>query len=170
MAGMTGKRFAELVASYGADPARWPQDERQPGLDLMSGDRPVADVAGQAALDRLLAGLPAPEPADAALKDRLEAVSLQPQAGDAPPAPAENPAPAGATIQERYPVLAALFGSAVPRSLIPQAAGLAMICLVGGVALGLSGFAGPGQPIQPIDPSAYFFGDPGLDKDMEELD
>lgn len=122
------------------------------------------------ALDRLLASLPAPAPASDALKDRLEAVSQLPQEGrDAPAVRKSQPGPSifRAMFQ-------ALFGDIAPHSLIPQAAGLTMICLVGGVALGLSsgmsGYADPAGTILQLDPTAYVFGDPGLEQDLEELD
>lgn len=118
------------------------------------------------ALDRLLASLPAPAPASAALKDRLEAVSQLPQEGrDASAVRKGQLGPA---------IFRALFGDIAPRSLIPQAAGLTMICLVGGVVLGLSsgmsGYADPAGTILQLDPTAYVFGDPGLERDLEELD
>lgn len=125
------------------------------------------------ALETLLASLPAPAPASDALKDRLDAVSSLPQ--DSQSAPAANAAvgsQSGSSIF--WPVFQALFGNATPRSLIPQAAGLTMACLVGGVALGmsteLSGFASPAETILQVDPTAYVYGDPGLEQDLEEMD
>ena len=160
---MTLERFGELVASYGADPARWPADESHAGADLIAANTEAAAIVAQAAaLDLLLASLPEPEPASAALKDRLEAVSMLPQA--------DNIQKVKPTVRRRPSIFAALFDNAAPRSLIPQVAGLTMICLVGGVALGLSNFAGPAGPTLQVDPTAYFFGDPGLDQDLEELD
>lgn len=170
--GMTLQRFAELVASYGADPARWPdndggpdndgRNERRAGIALLSSDARAADIAAEAgALDKLLAGLPAPAPASAALCDRLEAISALPQNHSAPARPAN---------QGGYSIFTALFGGAASPALIPQAAGLLMICLAGGVALGLSDFAVAPEQSMVVDSSAYFFGDPGLDKDMEALD
>ena len=166
--GMTLERFAELVASYGADPARWPDDERRSGVELMSGNPRAADIAaGAGTLDKLLAGLPAPAPASAALCDRLEAISTLPQDHNAPARPAR---PGQLANRGGYSIFTALFGSGASPALIPQAAGLLMICLAGGVALGLSDFAAPRETTLVVDPSAYFFGDPGLDKDLEELD
>lgn len=164
---MTLARLKELVASYGADPKRWPDDERKAALDFMAGQAEAADITGQAdALDRLLASLPAPAPASAALKDRLEAVSALPHGKTIVPV---RPANRGG-----YALLAGFFGplsgAATARALIPQAAALTMICLAGGVALGLSDFAVAEEQAPDIDPSAYFFGDPGLDQDLEELD
>ncbi len=160
---MTLQRFGELAASYGANPERWPEDERQAGVELLRGDARAADMAAQAGLlDRLLADLPEPAAANAALKDRLETVTALPQSNNITPA---QPANRGGRS-----IFAALFGGGTTRSLIPQAAGLTMICLVGGVALGLSGFAAAPESTLVVDPSAYFFGDPGLDKDLEELD
>lgn len=160
--GMTLERLEELVASYGADPACWPEDERRSGMELMSGNPRAADIAaGAGALDKLLAGQPAPAPANAALRDRLEAISALPQNHSAPARPANR---------DGFSLFAALFGGGASRALIPQAAGLLMICLAGGVALGLSDFAVARETTLVVDPSAYFFGDPGLDKDLEELD
>lgn len=169
---MTLERLGQLVASYGANPQRWPEDERQAGMQLMA-DPKAADIALQAGtLDRLLAGLPAPQPANTALQERLEAISMLPQDGDA------RPAALGKKEKGGHSILAALFGALINalagtgtfRGLIPQAAGLVMICLAGGVALGLSDFAAPPERVLVVDPSAYFFGDPGLDSDLEELD
>lgn len=161
---MTLARLEELVASYGADPKRWPDDERQAGLGFMAGHPEAADITGAAdALDRLLASLPAPAPANAALKDRLEAITSLPQESAA--APANQPS--GGLF---FGLVGALFGAGASRGLIPQAAALLMICLAGGVALGLSDFAVANEPAPEVDPSAYFFGNPGLDQDLEELD
>lgn len=163
---MTLPRFEELVASYGADPQRWPEEERRAGAERLSTDPRAAEIARRAKpLDRLLGDLAAPAPASAALIERLETVTALPQMSpdrDTTLARPANPGGRG--------ILAALFGSGRGHSLIPQAAGLTMICLVGGVALGLSGFATVPESTQVLDPSAYFFGDPGLDKDLEELD
>lgn len=115
------------------------------------------------ALDKLLSSVPMPAPASSILKERLEAVSRLPQEGSSH-STAATPGNPGTSI------FAALFGVGATRSLIPQVAGLTMICLVGGVVLGLSGFAAAPVSTLEVDPSAYFFGDPGLDKDLEELD
>lgn len=163
---MTLQRFGELAASYGADPERWPEDERRAGLELLSGDARAADIASQAGLlDRLLADLPEPAAANAALKDRLAAISTLPQ-----DARSGGNAPARTANRGGRSIFAALFGGGTTRSLIPQAAGLTMICLIGGVALGLSSFAAAPESTLVVDAGAYFFGDPGLDKDLEELD
>lgn len=164
--GMTLERFEELVASYGADPARWPDDdggnERRAGIELLSSDARAADIAAKAStLDKLLASLPEPAPANAALRDRLDAISTLPQDHSAPARPANR---GGNSL------FAAFFGGGASRALMPQAAGLLMICLAGGVALGLSDFSAAREQSMVVDPSAYFFGDPGLDKDLEELD
>ncbi len=160
--GMTLERFEELVASYGANPACWPEDERRSGTEFLSGNPRAADIAAEAGtLDKLLAGQPAPAPANAALRDRLDAISTLPQNHSAPARPANR---GGNSL------FAAFFGSGASRALMPQAAGLLMICLAGGVALGLSDFAAAREQSMVVDPSAYFFGDPGLEKDLEELD
>lgn len=123
----------------------------------------------QEALERLLASLPAPAPASAALKDRLDAISKLPQDSHSAAAARTN----RPGLSDFRLIFQALFGSATPRALIPQAAALTMICLVGGVALGMStelpGFAGPPETILQVDPTAYVFGDPGLEQDLEEL-
>ena len=104
---------------------------------------------------------PARAPAKAGRGGRLGARAARPQNPSAPARPANR---------DGFSLFAALFGDGASRALIPQAAGLLMICLAGGVALGLSDFAAPRETTLVVDPSAYFFGDPGLDKDLEELD
>lgn len=69
MSTMTDTRLQELLASYGADPARWPAPEREAALALLQASpaaRALRDEAAalDAALDRWT--VPAPGPALAA--------------------------------------------------------------------------------------------------------
>lgn len=58
-------RFGEIVAAYGADPGRWPSDERAAGQRLLAGSDEARQLhADAAALDTLmnLTAAPAPSP------------------------------------------------------------------------------------------------------------
>lgn len=59
---MTPERFSALLEAYGADPRRWPADERAAAGRFATGQK--AEQAEAAALDRLLdaATVPAPAP------------------------------------------------------------------------------------------------------------
>ena len=52
---ITLERFKDLVAAYGADPARWPERERLAALDLLQRSADARSVMEEArAIDRLL--------------------------------------------------------------------------------------------------------------------
>lgn len=76
-------RLEALLAAYGADPARWPDDERDAALALLARSaeaRALRDAAAR--LDAALDAVPAPEPPSADLVARVLAA--------APAAPAER--------------------------------------------------------------------------------
>ncbi|HYF23923.1 MAG TPA: hypothetical protein VD929_11050 [Caulobacteraceae bacterium] len=81
---MNAERFEAMVAAYGAEPRRWPEEERAAALAFLNAD-PVAErllfearmtdaalsaapsqVAGAALRDRVLAAAPQPRPERAA--------------------------------------------------------------------------------------------------------
>lgn len=51
---MTPERFEALTAAYGADPRRWPEDERDAALAFAAGPRAQAILARERRLDDLL--------------------------------------------------------------------------------------------------------------------
>lgn len=60
---VTKARVLALIEAYGGDPTRWPADEREPAVALLSGDRDLARAADEARLlDLTLDALPAPHP------------------------------------------------------------------------------------------------------------
>jgi hypothetical protein len=64
---MTLDRLKELLDAYGADPDRWPLEERMAMLDLLARSEAARDLAAQAAaLDSLLDQAPLPIPSTAA--------------------------------------------------------------------------------------------------------
>lgn len=77
---MNAARFAALLDAYGADPRRWPAEERAAAL-AFAADDPAAPamLAAAADLDGLIEMAP-PQPADAALRDAIIA-----SAGTGPP-------------------------------------------------------------------------------------
>jgi hypothetical protein len=60
---MNSEQFTRLIDTYGADPDRWPEEQRAAALALCAGS-PTAHQQWMAAnrLDRLLAAARAPEP------------------------------------------------------------------------------------------------------------
>lgn len=72
---MTLNRLKQLLDAYGADPDRWPLEERAAMLDLLARSESARDLAAQAAsLDSLLDRAPLPMPPRAtseALADRV---------------------------------------------------------------------------------------------------
>lgn len=51
---MTPDRLRELLAAYGADPSRWPEEERAAALDLVRRTRPSDALTREAVLDHAL--------------------------------------------------------------------------------------------------------------------
>jgi len=74
MSEMTTERVRTLIDAYGADPERWPADERDAARRLVETD-PVlsAELADAASFDALLDALPAPAPRPA-LRVALNAI------------------------------------------------------------------------------------------------
>lgn len=70
---MTPERFRQIVASYGAEPHRWPADERDAAQAFLHGnDEARALLDREAGLDRMLGGYRV-EPAGSALVARVVA-------------------------------------------------------------------------------------------------
>jgi len=63
MTTMTEDRLREIIAAYGPDPARWPEDERAPAADLLARSPDVfeAEIREAEAVDQALAALPLPD-------------------------------------------------------------------------------------------------------------
>lgn len=112
---MTAERFADLIAAYGADPARWPPAERTAAQAFAATPDGRAALAEAAALDALLAAAPHQNPS-AALHARV--LSALPGA--------------------RAPLWRDLFELAWPGALWRPAAALALSAAIG-VAAGLWG-------------------------------
>jgi hypothetical protein len=74
MSEMTTERVRTLIDAYGADPERWPADDRDAARRLVEAD-PVlsAELADAASFDELLDALPAPAPRPA-LRVALNAI------------------------------------------------------------------------------------------------
>jgi hypothetical protein len=84
---MTLEQFTHLLESYGADPRRWPQGQREAAHQLIAQNLPQVEAALAAAaqLDGWLAG-DSVAAADPALVDRILARTV-------PPLPTSTPAP-----------------------------------------------------------------------------
>lgn len=68
---MDAERFRDLAAAYGADPRRWPPDERAAARAFLAADRRAERLLFEARLlDAALDASAAP-PASAALRDRV---------------------------------------------------------------------------------------------------
>lgn len=148
-------RFARIVEAYGAEAERWPEAEREAALALIRAEpKAKARLAAASRLDRALAALPQPVPADAAFLKRLATV---PHA--ATPAPASRAAPRWAG------TFAAALGF---RTLVPQGLALAAAGLIG-VWLGLSLNVPNGGTAIEMNDTAYFAFNPDLEKDLEEF-
>lgn len=77
---LTPQRFAALLDAWGADPARWPETERDAALALLAQSEAARRQRAQAAhLDALLAGLDAPAPSG---ELRLRILRVAPVAGE----------------------------------------------------------------------------------------
>ena len=72
---MNRKRLSEIVEAYGADPARWPIEERAAAAALFADLAPAerGRVAAEAALDQMLGAENTP-PASAALRARIRSI------------------------------------------------------------------------------------------------
>lgn len=161
-----------LIDAYGADPSRWPETERADAEALLEACGPDAEalkalLADAGALDALLESAPRPAAATAAFMTRLE---------DIPSAAAKVGAgrPGGVSrLSAVRPRPAALPGWLFGRGMLAQAAGLAMAGALG-VMLGLSGLARPdgsaAGTYEVLDASEYVLGDPGLMRDLEEVE
>lgn len=76
----TVDRLARVTASYGADPARWPEDERAALQDVLTGmDAAAGQIDEEKALDRLLDLVPPPEPPPGSVDRILSAAGIEPR-------------------------------------------------------------------------------------------
>lgn len=73
----TRTRLAEVLAAYGADPARWPASERE-GLDALIRDQPEL-LADAVQIDRILARAARPRPPAGAKAQLLARAAREPQ-------------------------------------------------------------------------------------------
>lgn len=87
---MNARRLAELLDVYGADPQRWPEDERAAAETLLATSPELRARAETAAsLDALLDAAPAAPAPSAALRDRI--LASAPRVDTAGPEPAAAP-------------------------------------------------------------------------------
>jgi len=137
---MTRTRLEKLLAAYGADPARWPAEDRQAAAQL-SGDSSLRASAEEARrIDRMLGRLPQPQPASDALYSRLMAVADRTQPGG--------------VIARLAAWLPGSSGDLTGRALAGEAATLAM-ALAAGLWLAASGLA---VQAESMDLSPYVLG------------
>lgn len=61
---MTENTFKSLIAAYGGDPSRWPEDRQDQALTFAATDKGKTLLSEEALLDDLLAANPEPKPAD----------------------------------------------------------------------------------------------------------
>lgn len=69
---ITRERLEAIVASYGSDPERWPEAERQGALTLLEDGEVVAGLRDAARLDALLEGAERPQPSNMLKANLLE--------------------------------------------------------------------------------------------------
>jgi hypothetical protein len=72
---MSKERFAAILAAYGADPRRWPSEERAPAAAFARSADMRAELAGARAVDALLALDAAAPTAEAKLVARILAAA-----------------------------------------------------------------------------------------------
>lgn len=150
---MTLKRFKILVASYGTEISRWPEAERDAGLDLLKEDSAASEAFKAAtSLDSYLAGMAKPAKADDAYLKRLATIPFASRSlGEA------APTTFGEFMRGFFPA----------RRLVPQGLGFAALALLG-IWLGLS--VNPQTPNGlELDATKYFLENPDLAKDFEDL-
>lgn len=87
-------RLARVTAAYGADPARWPAEEREALRGLLKGMDAAADrIDEEQALDRLLDMVPPPEPPPGAVDRILGAAGIEASGARVLPFPKTSSAP-----------------------------------------------------------------------------
>ena len=69
---ITMERLEAIVASYGSDPARWPEAERQGALTLLQSGEAVAALRDAVRFDALLEGAERPQPSNMLKANLLE--------------------------------------------------------------------------------------------------
>lgn len=150
---MTLKRFKILVASYGTEISRWPEAERDAGLDLLKEDPAASEVFKAAtSLDSYLTAMPKPAKADDTYLKRLATIPF-----------------ASRSLGEGAPTTFGEFmrGFFPARRMVPQGLGLAVLALLG-IWLGFSVNPQPQNGLE-LDATKYFLENPDLVKDFEDL-
>lgn len=141
---MKPRRFRKLLSSYGADPERWPEDERAAAAALLaasSGARALRDRAKT--LDRMLDTYRV-DAADDGLRGQILAAP-------------HNPVFAPVEIDPR-----AGQGGLRWRGIWPQLAALAGACVLGFI-IGTSDLAASDEPDTEADLASLIFGDDDLE-------
>jgi len=151
---MTLKRLTALLDSYGADPLRWPVEDRVAAEKLLASSPEAATTADR--LDAALDVLPAPKKADHAYIRRLGTIPFAARAA------AIGTEATPATFQE---FLRGLFPV---KSLLPQGAALALAGMLG-IWLGFSTAAQGDIATGQLDASQYLLENPDLGKDLEQF-
>lgn len=148
---LTIDRVKELIAAYGGDPARWPDEERTAAEAVLEASPEARRLLEEARrIDAALAARPTPAPADRAFVDRLMAV------------------PAKATVMTQGPGLLSRLSALMPMGrVVPQAAALGAAFFLG-AGIGLAEL---GQTTEPevFDASAYAFGYTPNEADFQEF-
>ena len=145
---LTINRVTELIAAYGGDPARWPDEERTAAEAVLEA-APEAQLLLKEAqrVDAALAARPTPAPADRAFVDRLMAI------------------PAGAEATQS-PGLPSRLSALMPMGrVVPQAIALGVAFFLG-AGIGLAELGRTTEP-EILDASAYAFGYTPNEADLE---
>lgn len=147
------KRFRRIVESYGANPLRWPEDERQGALRFAEEqDKAAIYIAEPAALDRTLNDMPMPAPADEALIAQIIA--------------AANRADGAASASPLQPVTRKRRQQI--RWLMPRLIGLAVACGLG-LVLGFLQLGTKQVGPASIDANILIYGASGVEDDLKEI-
>lgn len=103
------ERLARVTAAYGADPARWPADERAALKDILADmDAAAEQLDEERALDRLLDMVPPAEPPPGSVDRVLAAAGIHPPGGDVLPFRRAGPmAPVGLRLGPAIGLIAA---------------------------------------------------------------
>lgn len=103
------ERLARVTAAYGADPGRWPADERAALKDILADmDAAAERLDEERALDRLLDMVPPAEPPPGSAERVLAAAGIRPPGGDVVPFRRAGPlAPVGLRLGPAVGLIAA---------------------------------------------------------------
>lgn len=141
---MKPRRFRKLLGSYGANPERWPEDERAAAVALLAASSEARALRDRAeTLDRMLDTYRV-EAADDVLSAQILAAP-------------HNPAFAPTEIDPR-----AGQGGVRWRGIWPQFAALAGACMLGFI-VGTTDLAAGGEPDSDTDLASLIFGDDDLE-------